>query len=257
MFDRLLDHFSTLYLGVIGAIILHAVFFFFLLFRDIHTPAADLSVGLKHDLEVEMITKEEALQQDLLLENPSLSPEDVKNISTSASDNRETSTTDFGQQMGEEQLEQDVQDQYAREFDELFNEAQNERGDLNHEGLPESTDLTPTSYQENVALRNNNNAYAGKGMAHLELINPDRKSRRGYLKVPGYTGVSGGTIVINIVVDQAGYVVEASVDYAGSTITESAAVQNALSYAKRERFNRIESAPKKHYGTITYVFKAQ
>jgi len=256
MIDRLLDHFSLLFLGIIGALIIHAVLLFFLLFKNIHTAEPDLSTGLKRAVEVEFMSKDEVIEEQLQAENPNLSPDEIKNLTTYANDDREKSMTDYGRIASEEQIENELLKEYDQKEKDLFDKARKDKA-YSTDHLPDASNVDLTNYDEKVALRDNNNAYAGRGMAHLDLGNPKRVSRKGYIKIPGYTGLNGGTIVINIVVDPVGNVVEATVNYGSTTVSETDAIQTALSYAWKERFVRNESAPKKQYGTITYTFKSQ
>ena len=70
---------------------------------------------------------------------------------------------------------------------------------------------------------------------------------------PTYTCMGGGKIVINIVVDQFGEVVEANFNSSASNSKNGCLIDNAITYAKKALFDRNSKATQ--LGTITYVFQ--
>ena len=72
---------------------------------------------------------------------------------------------------------------------------------------------------------------------------------------PVYRCRSGGTIVVDIVVNNNGYVVRADVNPSRSNSEDPCLVSTAQSYAERSRFNNATTT--RQEGTITYVFQAQ
>ncbi|MEE9362565.1 MAG: hypothetical protein V3U92_08210 [Cellulophaga sp.] len=76
-----------------------------------------------------------------------------------------------------------------------------------------------------------------------------------HLPVPIYTCIEGGKIVINIKVDNQGYVIDANVNEKSSNTLNGCLVDNAISYALKARFNSSEKTPQK--GTITYLFQGK
>ena len=81
-----------------------------------------------------------------------------------------------------------------------------------------------------------------------------RQSRK--LPVPAYTCQSGGRVVVNVTLNRSGNVIAAEVDRSQSdNIAElhDAAVRKA----RESRFNLDQSAPERHRGTITYLFRPQ
>lgn len=94
----------------------------------------------------------------------------------------------------------------------------------------------------------------GNVSVSYSLTDPVRHARR--LPVPAYMCEGGGEIVVNIVVNPSGEVVDCSVDEAYSE-QNSCLRSAALEKARASRFNMDESAPAKQYGTISYVFVPQ
>ena len=75
------------------------------------------------------------------------------------------------------------------------------------------------------------------------------------LPLPVYTCIEGGKIVINILVDRSGYVIEAEVNKKSSNTLNGCLVENAITYALLARFNPSDVDNQK--GTITYLFQGK
>ncbi len=75
------------------------------------------------------------------------------------------------------------------------------------------------------------------------------------LPPPIYTCLEGGRVVINIKVDQYGYVTEVDFNATSSTTDNGCLVENALKYAAQARFT--EGSKQIQLGTITYLFQGK
>ncbi|MEM9075895.1 MAG: hypothetical protein AAGC43_02605 [Bacteroidota bacterium] len=75
------------------------------------------------------------------------------------------------------------------------------------------------------------------------------------LPPPIYTCIEGGKVVINIKVDQSGYVIEADYNDQSSSTSNGCLVDNAIRYALKARFN--PSSKNSQIGTITYLFQSK
>ena len=73
------------------------------------------------------------------------------------------------------------------------------------------------------------------------------------LPVPIYTCIEGGKIVINILVDGQGNVMEADYNKKSSTTENGCLIDNAIEYALKSKFNSSTKGNQK--GTITYLFQ--
>lgn len=96
---------------------------------------------------------------------------------------------------------------------------------------------------ENTANRNSSIYYHLLGRSVIDFPNPI------------YTCEKSGKIVVNIVVDNSGNVVETSLNKTNSTSSDWCLVENAFQYASRAFFN-ISDKPSQ-VGTITYIFPGQ
>jgi hypothetical protein len=78
-----------------------------------------------------------------------------------------------------------------------------------------------------------------------------------YIPIPVYQCQGSGTVVMDIVVNQNGYVISASINKPLSQIKEECLVEAANRFALTTRFNAKSTAPEKQRGKITYIFLAQ
>jgi len=76
-----------------------------------------------------------------------------------------------------------------------------------------------------------------------------------YLPPPIYTCIEGGKVVINITVDENGYVNEATFNDKSSGTSNGCLVDNAIAYALKARFSPDSKASQ--IGTITYLFQSK
>jgi hypothetical protein len=77
-----------------------------------------------------------------------------------------------------------------------------------------------------------------------------------YLYIPTYKCQGGGTVIIDIVIDQSGKVISATIAENKST-HDQCLLEEAYRSATSAVFNSDSKSPSKQVGTITYVFLAQ
>lgn len=75
------------------------------------------------------------------------------------------------------------------------------------------------------------------------------------LPPPTYTCIEGGKVVVNIIVDNDGNVIEAEYNKKSSNTSNGCLVDNAIEYALKSRFNDADKERQK--GTITYLFQGK
>ena len=75
------------------------------------------------------------------------------------------------------------------------------------------------------------------------------------LPPPIYTCIEGGKVVVNIKVDNLGFVVEADYNSKSSTTSNGCLIDNAIAYALKARFSPAERSVQP--GTITYLFQSK
>lgn len=77
-----------------------------------------------------------------------------------------------------------------------------------------------------------------------------------YIYIPTYKCQGGGTVIIDIIIDQNGKVVSATIAENKST-RDNCLLEEAYHSAMTARFNADTKSPAKQLGTITYVFLSQ
>lgn len=227
--------------GVLFTIIVHMVIvLFFMLYK----------LGETRDKEEEIIKLElvEELKnmQDLLAQMPksqfsedySFSQEAARNIAVNVSEklNNEIST-----------------DKY---IDELKQELG--IGELNQQldrTLPEENEVIEVPEDEKkIEKKEEKKPEQFKGRTNVTYSLENRWHRRQY--VPVYKCQSGGTVVVDVVVDQVGNVVSAIYSNASNTKDECL-VEEAVSSAYKFLFNADSKADNKQKGVISFQFISQ
>lgn len=116
-----------------------------------------------------------------------------------------------------------------------------------HPDLPEKSPIETYSqsneviHKENVK-RNSSVSYSLENRMALSLPNPV------------YVCPSSGTIIINIIVNKSGEVINTVVDNSKSTTSDKCLKEKALEYANQAKFDVSESSNENQNGTITYRF---
>lgn len=116
--------------------------------------------------------------------------------------------------------------------------------------LPEETAVQTEQKKE---IKKEKSVYnLGPSRVSYELS--DKRSHR-YMERPIYKCQGGGTVVVKIVIDQSGTVLETKI--ASSTAVDDCLVEAALTSANAWVFQSNYNSPKRVEGTITYMFVAQ
>jgi TonB family protein len=99
----------------------------------------------------------------------------------------------------------------------------------------------------------NSNNYNGNGGNGTNYSLAGRTSVA--LPRPEYSSNNQGTVVVQIWVDRQGKVTRAEYQPKGSNTSDGYLVKQAISAARKARFNADAAAPDEQKGTITYIFK--
>jgi len=122
----------------------------------------------------------------------------------------------------------------------------------NNNGTGGEGQSTGTGNQGNPNGTPGSNNYTGNGGNGSNFSLKGRSAVS--LPRPDYNSNLQGKIVINIWVNQQGMVTRAEGPAQGSTITNSAMVEQAKKAARKARFNADTKALEEQKGTITYIF---
>jgi TonB family protein len=156
--------------------------------------------------------------------------------------------------------------QAAKDFEkQLFAEAggakERERivQDMN-ERKDKKTKTNPTNPKTTSNANGSNNQFAGNVMVDFKLDNRTAfENNNWYIRNPGYKcGVgSSGTVMIRVKVNPSGQVIDAYLDEASSNGLNSCMIDEALTYARKSKFNFSQKAPASQSGYIRYRFVSQ
>jgi len=223
---------------------IHLAVFFFLFFSKVKTGSSFENMTVEQNVEIEINQDYQLTQEQKTQEN--LQDQPIENIDKNVNDSREKSWEDFSRNSNNDELSQSVKD-WDKEFRDEYRDQWDEK--LTQ---PEKTQLSKTKNdaKETSQSDGKKTVYAGKTTGSWKL---DNRTIKGDLRKPSYRCIGSGTVIVNIKVNYAGEVVDAKVKE-GSGITEECLFRNALSFAKKNRFNRITSGSKMQSGTITYTY---
>ena len=188
---------------------------------------------LEQQERLEELAQAEALKTHMALNErakPSIkNPEPLKTLEelraeqSSEPQNSSEEASDFGE--------------YSESLKELAEKREESRKEL------EEKESQKKEYTQNLAERRTSVSFS--------LVD-----RQGYhLPPPIYTCIEGGKIVINIKVDDRGFVIEADYNDASSNTSNGCLIDNAITYAYKARFSPTDKASQ--IGTITYIFQSK
>ncbi len=129
----------------------------------------------------------------------------------------------------------------------LFSSSMNRRDTIAQQAASEATDALT----------------AGHPKGNTEIGNPEGtptarlkgRTVMGNLPLPAYSVQNSGTVVVRILVDQYGTVIEAQAGVKGTTVNDATLWEAARKAALDAKFNLDSSAPAVQEGTISYVFR--
>jgi F0F1-type ATP synthase membrane subunit b/b' len=203
-------------------------------------------------IEMDMVEMEEEELQTYTLEEQLAQKmeEDIANLLADANSERTTTRTSISRS-AQEKIQQQVDDDLRN----LESEVQGEL-DANRSEDAQETSQDNSLSEEIDNLKNYDwvkESYNGKVTAEFDLLGREAKK----IHIPGYKCKGGGVVVVNIVVNPAGQVIEAEVNIVQTRASEDCLIEEALNSARISKFFVKSSAPKKQSGTITYRFIPQ
>lgn len=227
-----------------GTLVFHILLFSTFLLADV-----DMKKEMKEEEIViefpDMISEPEELPQEEQQEeqaknNMQASQNNRSNFASnrSAKENTTKSADDFFDESYLKELEA------ARQLaSDVKNQLSKEVVDLSDIEMPEETTegMDPDSIKNVIYAGESNIVYYLENRYHVSL------------PVPVYLAQGGGTVIVDIWVNRAGKVVEAT----SRNHPNKELMAYAREAASRTRFNRESSAPSKQKGTIHYTFVAQ
>jgi hypothetical protein len=237
-----LDWFERHKYGVIGTLAVHSLLL--LLFTIWHLKP-DLSLEMPPDMEVEVMSIEDAEQMLAEMENEQLAmaTERVTNLTSNIT--AQQMMASFSPQRLAERVEDDLRRFEQEEFDRL-KEERRERGE--EVVIPE---LDPSKW--------NKERYMDKAAEPVKVegattVWHDLEGRVRENDVPGYLCRTQGRVAIRVTVAANGVVQRAEIDPSRSAQADDCMLEHALKSTKRARFS---SGPAGQTGTVFFLFLPQ
>lgn len=251
---RLLEIFSVQYLSFMMVLIIYFFVgsgFYFTSWTSVEVDKYGSVISQQETQEVEVHIEDvpEPIEDKQL--DPLPDTESPKSLSSDLNDEREKSDVNYSKHT--ESVEESVKARERAYFEQAKLDRERVKKQLGEAN--EYKKIEKPDFNDNNGT--SGKAFSGRTMADFDLTSPRRYSRTGGLKIPGYTGLKGGVIVVKVEVDEVGYVQKAEIETSRTTISDASAQQNALRYAKNERFKRDENAPKRQSGYFIYTFVSQ
>jgi len=233
--------------GVMGTLIFHILLFLVFIFAEVdmkgNVQEEELLIEFPDILpepeEIEEAENEQQQEESLQSEEQNIS--ESRNTQTNAASNRLAQTDDF------------FDDDYMKEVEaaqklvsDVNNQLAKEAVKLEDIEMPvETTEgMDPDSVKNKMYTGESNIVYYLENRYHLRL------------PIPVYLAQGGGTVIVDIVVNQNGNVIEAE-PRKNQAIRDEQIYLYAKAAALRTVFNADSSAPANQKGTIHYTFVAQ
>lgn len=135
--------------------------------------------------------------------------------------------------------------------------------EINKRALFNSRAQTPKdTLAPQVAKESSDNLRDGHVDGNTTIGNPENepsarlqgRSVKGNLPLPTYTEENAGKVVVRIIVDQSGNVINATPGAPGTTVSDKNLWNAAKEAALKAKFSQSSTAPAAQEGTITYIF---
>ncbi len=231
------------FLSFIITIIIHLLFFSILILIEMSKPEFSKPFEIIIDFENDKKNYEFNQNKQLLEEKQS---EDVKNVEKNLGE-KEKSFEDYYREAQQWIQKSKSYDKFkANDYNDLRNLAKDyskEIPDIEKWNQPISSNNTSSQ---------SNKTYAGHAIVSYDV--GGRKALR--LPIPAYKCLGQGKVTISVLVNAKGYVVDAKIIDASSSLNETCHPESALDAAKKSRFEPIAGTYNQK-GIIYYTFVAQ
>lgn len=226
----------NLYTGILGTVAVHLFVLSVLLIvrlDKVKTVHKD-KLLIEFTEEIEHKSIEEIIEEEKpkLKEQPVLNQQELKNIAVNTAEK-------FDDKISTEKFEQQIMEELGMN-DNKSPEESFDAGKvaMDNEAKPPKEEKETTPF---------------KGQTRIEYFLENRKHR--HLYRPIYRCQSGGTVVVEITVNQKGEVINSTLKEANTQ--EHCVLNTALEASKATIFNADFNAPARQKGTIKYIFSSQ
>lgn len=237
------------YIAIIAALLVHLVVLVVMNFVTLGEHHPEVVFVPVEMAEIEEVLEEKTLEE-LITERIQ---QDVANLVADANADQSMDRRNLVSRNQQERIDRQVDEELDELASNTFAEAERRRQEqLLDDEQERREDQIDTDHLDKFEYYNQ--SYNGNVTGEVNV--PGREVR--YLHIPGYKCKGGGMVVINVVVDRNGGVIEADLDLQHSEFSgEECIPQEALASALKSKFYVKSSAPKRSTGTITYRFVPQ
>lgn len=245
--------------GLLGTVLFHFIFLYIAMYVYLPMPQIETEHVLVIDFpdeSAEEIQKEQIQEQEQL---KSTNNNSNKAVNEAAPENIEKGDYNEYNREPSSASKENYEKQLAEELKALEEQVIQEQRDAGYGYTPEQIeDLLDTKKNKELdqipdQKPRSEAAYQGNTNITYKLKNRFDT----HLQVPVYMCQYGGVVVVNIAVNQDGYVVSAKLDEESTKTSDPCLIQAAIEGAKNTKFNRKSSATKIQKGSITYRFLEQ
>lgn len=156
----------------------------------------------------------------------------------------------------EEELKEvrnNISDKELREAAAKVEQGMRDNLDAYEQGLAEVDAIGKPAPKDNTERESEGKTSRRKGNVTVSYSFTDPTRHATYLVKPAYRCEGGGEVIVTAILNQSGKVISATVESGGDACMQQVAVQAALG----STFDINSSAPKRHEGTISYIFIPQ
>lgn len=243
MLSSFLDWFEEHKSGVIGTLALHTVVLFTCTMLYLRSTPREDEVS---DMRMDVISEPEAEElMQRILDEANGAPEKVTNLTSNIT--AELKPT-FSAQRLAERVEEELRDLEQSERERLEQERE-ARGE--NIAIPE---LDPSKWDKERYM---DKAVQPMRVEGATTVWHDLKERVRADGVPAYLCKDQGRVAIRVTVERDGSVRKAELDRSQSHNVDDCMLEQALTSAKRTRFNSSSSAPDPQSGTVFFLFMPQ
>ncbi len=252
--DRFFRYIEQYKVAIVGTALFHVAVFLCTNFTTVSSTVQLQEDILEGEIPFDEIELDPKMLELLdLADKVSGQPQDVVNTASDENDTRQTSSDHFSTSAIDEEVMNDAKSLEKQYFAEWA--ATHEGPDIETDEDPEEDDPLDNNNKPDNATIHTNGDFKAAGDVLVSFNLKDRKAFS--LPKPGYTCNRSGTVKLDIKVDNNGSVKSVVFNEAGSQNADECMINQALTYAKKSRFNLSSTAPAPQSGTVTYKFVGQ
>ncbi|MFM7388008.1 MAG: hypothetical protein ACKO5L_07595 [Bacteroidota bacterium] len=234
--------------------------FFVFLFMALQIAYYERYIPVEPFFKPEVATLEDPLEvspQDLTIQS---NQSDLKNLSRNMDDSRQASNKNYSENSSSGDPNERIRQFEQQLFEESGGQKEREKILKEHQqNQQKNPDPNASKSSKGDKSNGDNKQYKGDVMVEWKLDGRTAyENNNWWVRNPGYTCGYGssGKVVVNIIVDQGGKVIQAIYDAGASSGANQCMIVQSVAYAKKSKFNFKESQGQQS-GFIIYRFVSQ